>query len=650
VVSITPLRTLCLAGVAAIASLAAPELANAGFSSQLVPIAGPVTGGNSGLRDIAVSKSGEAIVIWTEGGAQPVAIKARRIHRDGSQGAVIEITDGTTRAVAPEAEFAPNGRAIVAWFESPKFSDPVSLRTRWIEPDDTMTDPITVRAPGAESEPGELDLATTPDSNAILAWHNFKSKPLFRIVEAQYVTGGGALSELILPTSGAGSTHVQVAPTAADGSVMAWRDSSVEVQAFSPTGVPGSLQTAGPGVVADPELATDGSDHFQLVYKVGSLPSSVVYQPVAADGSFGAQQTLEPTVGQQISGISLATNQANRSVVAWDLRGTEQTVRTRFISGDGSPEATTFSTPAGPGNSAGPRAGIGGLGGAAVAWLQTPTTETGEIWGQIFPPGGEPGTPVNLSANVGVAGVPELGMGNDEVGLTAWDERLKSEGPEPSFELFARQILPSPSCQDASATVVQGRATRIPFACFGVQLTAPTIVSPPEHGVLRDIDSASQSVVYEPRPGYGGLDSFRFAGTNPGGAGPAQTARLNVGKDTIPPRITRFTIGQRRVPARRKRSGKVLRLRYSEVATATISIERGKRCGGVAGVSRRCKKFRKLGTLRANDADVSATVALPKRVGGKRLRPGRYRAIAVAKDPAGNSSQPKRLSFTIVPR
>ena len=42
------------------------------------------------------------------------------------------------------------------------------------------------------SEPCELDVAATSDDGAIIAWHNGKSKPLFRIVEAAYLTAGGA--------------------------------------------------------------------------------------------------------------------------------------------------------------------------------------------------------------------------------------------------------------------------------------------------------------------------------------------------------------------------------------------------------------------------------------------------------------------------
>ncbi len=170
---------------------------------------------------------------------------------------------------------------------------------------------------------------------------------------------------------------------------------------------------------------------------------------------------------------------------------------------------------------------------------------------------------------------------------------------------------------------------------------------------MTDVDAATQSVLYTPQPGFAGDESFLFRGTNRGGPGGVQTARLTVGKDTVKPRVKRFTISRRRVLASAWASAKgrgktTFRLSYSETATATVAVERGRRCGGVAGVSRRCRRFKKLGTLRAGRPGLSAKLKLPKRVGGKRLRPGRYRATAIATDPAGNRSRPKRLTFSVV--
>ncbi|HEY7256766.1 MAG TPA: Ig-like domain-containing protein [Solirubrobacterales bacterium] len=637
-----------IAAAAAVAMML-PVTAEAGFSSTLVPVTGPLTGGNSDLTGIAIDPTGEALVAWTEGSTNEVAARVRRIRPDGSLGPVIDITDGTTRALGPQVAFAPNGSAIVAWIESAKLGAPQSVRARWIEPDGTLTEPFTVRAGSSTSEPGEMDLATTSGSGAIVAWHNFNSKPLFRIVEAEYVAPGGDVGELILPTSGAGSTHVQVAANSSGGSLLTWRDSSVEAQAVSPIGELGTLQTPAPGLIADPELATDGHDHFQLAYKRGSLPSSLEYRALAADATFGPEQTLDPMTEEQIGGFEIATNAGDRSIAAWNRYGESQTVRARFIAADGTPEATTFSTPAGTGNGATPSVGIGGLGGAAIAWDMGPGRD---VWGRLLPPGGAPTGPVLLSSGSGEASVPQVEVAANEVGLVAWDERLEPESPESRFRVFARQVLPPPSCPDFDGAIVQGRPTRIDLHCSGPQLGAPAIVAQPSHGRLSDLDAAGQSVLYTPTPGYEGSDSFRFAGVNPGGTGSTQTARLEVGRDTVRPRVKRFSISRRRVsagPAASTKRGKtVFKLRYSEIATATITVERRRRCPKARSSKRSCRRYGKVGTLRAREAATSAKVPLRRRVGGRRLSPGRYRATAIATDLAGNRSQPRRLGFTVV--
>ena len=188
---------------------------------------------------------------------------------------------------------------------------------------------------------------------------------------------------------------------------------------------------------------------------------------------------------------------------------------------------------------------------------------------------------------------------------------------------------------------MQGQATRIDLACIGLQLEAPTIVDPPAHGTLGAPDGATQSVIYTPTPGFDGADSFTFAGANRGGAGATQTARLTVGKDTVKPQIERFKITTKRVQfagrsAASKRRKPAFKLRYSEPATAKIVIER------------RDGKRKRIGKLKAKTAALSAKVLLKRRIGKRRLQPGTYRASAVAKDLAGNSSKAKQLRFTVV--
>ena len=103
--------------------------------------------------------------------------------------------------------------------------------------------------------------------------------------------------------------------------------------------------------------------------------------------------------------------------------------------------------------------------------------------------------------------------------------------------------------------------------------------------------------------------------------------------DRTAPLLTGLTVKPRRFSRHA-----VFRYRLSEAAKVRIGISRvrakgrGRRLGrigdaGVAGANRRrffCK------------------------VGGRRLRAGRYTARAVARDPSGNYSKPKKVRFRIV--
>ena len=117
--------------------------------------------------------------------------------------------------------------------------------------------------------------------------------------------------------------------------------------------------------------------------------------------------------------------------------------------------------------------------------------------------------------------------------------------------------------------------------------------------------------------------------------------------------MKKFAISRGRIEAGASGSGKgrrgkiTFRLRYSEAATATIAIARGRGCGRGKGAVRRCKRFKNLGSLKARRVGLAAKVAMTRSI-RKKLRPGTYRATAVATDLAGNRSKPKRLTFTVV--
>lgn len=95
--------------------------------------------------------------------------------------------------------------------------------------------------------------------------------------------------------------------------------------------------------------------------------------------------------------------------------------------------------------------------------------------------------------------------------------------------------------------------------------------------------------------------------------------------------------------------------RLSEPARVSFRVERGgqghrrgKRCLAGPGEGRKCTRFSKLrGSFAAESGLGLSSVRFRGRLGGRALAPGRYRLVATATDPAGNSSKPALRSFRI---
>lgn len=111
---------------------------------------------------------------------------------------------------------------------------------------------------------------------------------------------------------------------------------------------------------------------------------------------------------------------------------------------------------------------------------------------------------------------------------------------------------------------------------------------------------------------------------------------------------------------RRAKVGTVFRYTLSEAARVTIAIQQrkpgrraGRRCRKQTRRNRsrrRCRLWPTRGTLRRTGLAGRNRVPFSGRLGRKALKPGRYRAVLIATDAAGNRSAPKRLTFKVVRR
>jgi hypothetical protein len=114
------------------------------------------------------------------------------------------------------------------------------------------------------------------------------------------------------------------------------------------------------------------------------------------------------------------------------------------------------------------------------------------------------------------------------------------------------------------------------------------------------------------------------------------------------------------VSARKRKVPRGSKFKYglSEPATVTIAIQRptvGRKVGGKCKKKtrgnrkrRKCIFYKTVGTLTRKAAQGSDANAFTGRIGSRKLKRGKYRAAATAKDAAGNSSVPSNAPFTIV--
>ena len=65
---------------------------------------------------------------------------------------------------------------------------------------------------------------------------------------------------------------------------------------------------------------------------------------------------------------------------------------------------------------------------------------------------------------------------------------------------------------------------------------------------------------------------------------------------------------------------------------------------------RRCKAYKRIGSIRKTVSPGRNTINFNGRIAGRRLRPGRYRALLVITDSAGNVSQTERIRFRVLRR
>ena len=133
------------------------------------------------------------------------------------------------------------------------------------------------------------------------------------------------------------------------------------------------------------------------------------------------------------------------------------------------------------------------------------------------------------------------------------------------------------------------------------------------------------------------------------------------GPDRTPPALSFVSLSRARFRAPAKGTASLLRLTSSEAARLSVVVQRalpgrqvrrgGKLvCGAVRTPVRRgrCTVYRTAATQAKSIAAGRASVALSGRAGTRKLAPGTYRIVLIARDAAGNASAATRLTFAVL--
>ena len=268
-------------------------------------------------------------------------------------------------------------------------------------------------------------------------------------------------------------------------------------------------------------------------------------------------------------------------------------------------------------------AAIDDQGRGAVAWLDYDLKQSRVVGRPIQSVGLPDGDlaemiPAPVEISVIAAGVPALGY-------AAFLARQRDA-------VVLRRFLEPPVCRDSAATVTQGRPVTIPPSCTGAGIETTRVVSNPGHGAVGPPGAGSLALTYTPTPGFQGTDRLSYSVGNDGGSSNPALVTIKVGKDTVKPRIKRFRF------VRGKHDKFVLSL--SEPARVAITVD---------ALAAGAKQSKRTVAGRVRSKRFSRKVVIPVRGKlAKRLRGGgRFRATAVATDPARNRSKPKRLKIVV---
>jgi hypothetical protein len=685
----TPQR--CAAIGLAIGALAlAPVTAARAAAQWLAPVTVSDPGELNDNPQLAFDAQGEVIMLWGRGhcsapGGPPVMCTNSRIQaaiREPGQpfGPVQTLTGdpGTVRGDLPQLHVGADaqGGAVAVW------------------PSEEGTTPkvrYAIRAPGQPfgsvqtiEDPGSFitnpTVAVDPAGNMIALWISASSVTDGTARYAIGTTSTGFGPSQPLPGDASGYPFGVRPVVAFDGQgniIAAWlRNESNEgrvrvaignLQGFGdPQGIAEDSNESDAGL----DLATDGQGNAALVFtrQVPMGDTGVGYALRAPGQPFSqAQTTIGGNAGQS-DGPQVAFAPGGRAMVVWFNQDTGRAIRyaTREP-GQGFADAKAISGDPGlfPG---GPQVALNGQGNALVVWTSSDSGKA-RVRFASAPPGQDLAFSGTIPGPDQGAELQQVAFDSQGDAVAAWQGFYSAFGSNLQAPILAAGYdAAGPLLRGLSLPSTGDTSKPVPFSVAPVDVWSPIASTRFSFGDGQALTAATLQAPHI----YKSAGTFQASVTSTDTLGNSSTAGGAIKiLDRTKPTISRlsmtrrtFAIGPRptalrAAKARRPKEGSAFRYTLSERASVSIEIERpkpGRRAGRACRKPsprlrhhKRCTRYLRVGTLsrRARPAG-RKTTAFSGRIGRRALRPGPYRATLRAKDPAGNSSAPRRITFRIV--
>ena len=617
-------RSLRILSAAFLICLAFAGTAQAGFAPTNEPV---IEAKNLHPTGLATDAQGNALVTWSQEPTEDLhLVRARRVSATGDIGPIIEVAPGET-GFRPDVAMTPSGRAFVAWRVLTE-TNTDSVKGRWLEPDGSLGPILTLATGQAGVEnAGNTQVVISPAGVVTVAWQNFAPNTL----ELRRVNPDSTTGPLLEDVAEGSVTNPVATALPSDSTLIVWRGSGTEKNVVTAAGAIGMAQKISETSTAgDNKVAVDAAGNSLVVWRQSTGDEYAVrgrrLDPAGAP--VGPELTIEPLSKGFLGGDPfVSADTVGNFLVTWGRQddGSNATLYARGIN-----SAAAFAGPeqvvSVPGiNARDHRSTLldGGVG--ALLWRDAIPGDP--VVGRAVNGLGAPTSGIQPIFSDGFGG--ELVSSAPATGFAAFTVGYALSGSEQGVAL--RRFMVPPTCAGSSAAVVQGRPVSVPISCTGPAIEGAQVIEQPRHGTLDQIGPPTDSFTYTPRPGYEGTDSFTYAGLNDGGASAATQVTLSVSKDTVKPRIKKLKF---------IRKGKKFRVVVTEPAKAVVRVKSVRRSDGK-------RRIKLIGRVATKKVGTKLTIKVRGRLAKKLAAGGRFRAIAVATDPARNKSKSKRISFKL---